>query len=473
MIPYGVLSIGLLSIPLFNGHLLAALIVFSVYLCFQISRFGLPSLDQAAMVWLASIMLFDIPSGRPYNEYTAWTETLGHYFFSSLAKAFSIPVPLTLFELGSFALVAGIWLRYRMSATAANRRILFVALILPGIAGLSALLGFLRGNDLALAVTQIRSLPTFTAWCLISYFLSRRLRNIRSIYRVVLFGAAWKAAMGLYVFYFVYGGELGSREYLIDHLSSLIMASALLMLLMRPVFFPGMNRLQLTLSALLFVWIAWPYWLNDRRASMLGLALGLFCLPFMLHQVKLIDLKRRVGAFLLPFALLTMAVGGIVLFSQTAVLDSLQAIIAGGERMDQPSYRALEDYNLLHGVQFSPLLGLGFGSRYPIMVLLPDISTSFDLFDAIPHNQVLYLWTFCGPLGMMALGLVMTLSLQASVRLCRSEVQGLKPYLGCISAVTLIGWFVFVFYDMGLLTGSALVMAGTFAGIALALDQRG
>ena len=472
LLPYAVLSLGLLTIPFLQGNPIGALAIFGIYLIVRLFRYGLPSLDHVALLLLASIFVFDIPSGRPYNDYTAITESIGYFLFSGLSKAYSIPIPLTMFEIASFTLVLGILFRYRLLQTRANVTILVIALSLPIVAGFSLALGVLRGNDLGLGITQTRLLPTFTAWCLISYFLARRPENIRHMFRIVLYGALWKATMGIYVYFVVYGATLGPFEYLIDHLSSLLLATALLMLVTRPIFFPNLSKTQLILSALMFVWIAIPYVLNDRRASFLGLGLALVLLPLVVHRLTLFDLRRRFGYFLLPAALLALA--GIALFiaASSDLRMMLQNVLSGSGGDNQPSYRALEDYNLLHGVQFSPFLGLGFGSRYPIMVYLPDISGVFELFDAIPHNQVLYLWTFCGPLGMTALGLVMSLSIQAAVRVCRQQALGLRPYLGFLCFATIVGWFVYIFFDMGLLTTSALVLAGSFIGIVVALDSR-
>ena len=64
------------------------------------------------------------------------------------------------------------------------------------------------------------------------------------------------------------------------------------------------------------------------------------------------------------------------------------------------SYRQIEDFNLMYAVKQFPIMGQGFGSRFESVIPLPDISFTYELFDAIPHNTLLFLWCFAGPLAL-------------------------------------------------------------------------
>jgi hypothetical protein len=97
-------------------------------------------------------------------------------------------------------------------------------------------------------------------------------------------------------------------------------------------------------------------------------------------------------------------------------------------------------------------------------VPLPDISFSFELFDAIPHNTLLYLWTFAGPLGiagLMTASCFMMLVLSRVGQLARSKRELLLAFLGLI---TVTQWGMYVSFDMGLLESRTSMLMGVFAG---------
>jgi O-antigen ligase len=163
-------------------------------------------------------------------------------------------------------------------------------------------------------------------------------------------------------------------------------------------------------------------------------------------------------------------VAGAILVSYKVVYSKAPAKL-GAQEFGQDvidvgnlDYRQIENYNLMIGVIERPLLGLGFGTRFPQAVPLPDISFSFELFDAIPHNTLLYLWTFAGPLGiagLMTASCFMMLVLSRVGQLARSKRELLLAFLGLI---TVTQWGMYVSFDMGLLESRTSMLMGVFAG---------
>jgi hypothetical protein len=236
-------------------------------------------------------------------------------------------------------------------------------------------------------------------WMVIGYYVGMQPILLQKAARILFWVCIWRSVYALYVFLVVYGGRMGMREYLIDHASSGFLALALGYAGFQA-FTQRENTRRLLAYGAAFALILWPYILNDRRTSFVGLMAALLLVPFILPKAIRLRLRST-------FRLAVLAV--VVLGSYKVVFSKAPANLGqqeqGGEVVDigNLDYRQIENYNLMIGVIERPLLGLGFGTRFPQAVPLPDISFSFELFDAIPHNTLLYLWTFAGPFGISAL----------------------------------------------------------------------
>ncbi|RYZ58288.1 MAG: hypothetical protein EOP07_07505 [Proteobacteria bacterium] len=67
---------------------------------------SLSVLEHMLLTLMTLALCLDSPSARAYNEHESWTEILGQYLFHGFKDLYSIPLPFTLFELLSFALLA-------------------------------------------------------------------------------------------------------------------------------------------------------------------------------------------------------------------------------------------------------------------------------------------------------------------------------------------------------------------------------
>ncbi|HET9238323.1 MAG TPA: O-antigen ligase family protein [Oligoflexus sp.] len=424
-------------------------------------RYQKPSMLPRAILILLGLALFlDIPAARAYNEHSAWTAKIGRLLFHGINEVYGIPLSFTLFEVLSYGLAGLIMIRW---GTQRSRLWLILALsafLVPLACAMGTVTGILRGNVLGLAFSQLHFVPMIPIWLVIGYYLGMQPIFLQKAVRILFWICIWRSVYALYVFLFVYGGRMGTREYLIDHASSGFLAMALGYAGFQA-FTQRENLRRLWAYGAAFALMLWPYILNDRRTSFVGLMAALLLVPFILP--KAIRLRLR-STFRLALAVAVVLVSYKVVFSKAPARLGQQEY--GEEVVDVGNldYRQIENYNLMIGVIERPLLGLGFGTRFPQAVPLPDISFSFELFDAIPHNTLLYLWTFAGPFGiagLMTASCFMMLVLSRVGQLARSKRELLLAFLGLI---TVTQWGMYVSFDMGLLESRTSMLMGVFAG---------
>ncbi len=465
-----VLGISLLLVPILQGDVLPSAAILSISIFVLLVSVRPLKLEFVILLLLTVAIVIDVPSGRPWYEHTAPTEQIGHIFFVALKKVIGAPIPLTLFEILSFLTVLIIYILYRQKRSPIAFMLIIVSFIIPLITVLATMHGVLRGNELALAITQIRAFPTFTAWSIIGYFLAKNMNDCKRAMQAIVYGSLYKAIYAVGVYYIAFGGTLDEREYLMDHISSFILAIAMAIVIGRVLFFKNVSIYYMMKQMGIFLTLLIPFILNDRRTAMLSMIVIVICFPFIISKIKVKKLILPL-MILIPITLVSIiGIFGFAFSSNSELARTLQSYISAAPQ-EELSYRTIENYNLLQGVRYKPLTGLGFGTTYPIHIYLPDISFVFKLFDAIPHNHVFYVWVFTGPLGMGALGMVMIMSIIASVRLSSSSEYGFYPYFGFVTFCTVISWLFFVFFDMGLLTTRTLVLSGLFIGISFNFNK--
>jgi hypothetical protein len=406
------------------------------------------------------LLVLDEERARAFTDHEAFTELLGAYLYTSVGGVRG-------YELVTLALVGFFAARdvsTRVWRTGRKR------LLLGSVGGLGAAvaaglaLGLARGHDVGLMAPQVRTLPLLLAWSFVGFALARRVGDFDAIFGAVTAAMVLKAAQGLWVYAVVLGGELGDREYLIDHLSSFFMVIAILYLAGRWLLGRRHGWHDAGLAGALAL-IGLPYLVNDRRASFLGVGLSAIVLLLPLRrQIRPRHLAGLALAALLAAALLAATWGmpgalGIPARTLASIID---------DQDGSNNYRKLENHNLYHEIMAAPLTGLGFGQRFRKDTPMPDISGIFPMWDVLPHNSLLGFWAFAGPLGAAALATFLAAFALVSSRLMRYGCARGR-LVGALLLVTLVTWSVFVVFDIGLQEIKPQVLLGLLFGMAVRL----
>jgi hypothetical protein len=129
-----------------------------------------------------------------------------------------------------------------------------------------------------------------------------------------------------------------------------------------------------------------------------------------------------------------------------------------------PSYRDLENANMFREISLAPLTGLGFGKEFDEVYPLPKISHVYPRYKMIPHNQLLFAWSYGGPLTVASLSLLFVTMIALAGRLIFDEDMVGYRYLGIFSLFFFIQFFSYVFGDLGLQSNRNLLLGGVLMG---------
>ncbi len=423
---------------------------------------------EAAFALFVGLSLgLDIPAAKAYNDHTAWTEMVGRFLFHGCKELFNVPIPFTPFEVITYGSVGILFLHFGWQRARYWLNLIFLSLLLPSACAFAAITGWMRGNSLPLAMTQLHFIPMLTAWMCLGYFVGTRPLLHARLCRILFWVCVWRSLYALFVFLVPYHGSMQDYEYLIDHSASIFLATGMAYGGVQ-MWFQRRHKLRVLGYAAAVGLMSMTHLLNDRRASLAGLSAAVLILPWImsdrLRRAILRPYKMGMG-----FAIVALVFASLKNNDQYSFVGALQTETLGAKAL---TYRHIENFNLLSGMIEQPLLGMGFGTRFPHILELPDITFAFELFDAIPHNSVYFLWAFGGPLGIASL---MTLScglLCIITRVGRAARYKSELLVAIIGLVVTCQWLMYVLFDMGLLDSRCLMMIGLFAGSLFPLYGR-
>lgn len=433
----------------------------------------MPDMTLVAGV-LFLFLVLDIPTNFPFYEFDPLTESLGNLLFEAASKIFGIPgMRFTGLEIITFSLV--LWLGFRnrrrewhnLAFSPTFQFAVFLAALIPFTGLLFTAIGAVKGNQPSLAITQIRVMPLITCWIYIGYVACRSYADTVLIMRAFVGAMVIKALQGIFAYFFIFEMVMGKREYIIEHLQSDYLATA--MFIVGAYFFAKHRRLPgwtILCTGLLFLV---PYILNDRRASFLGVAFSLILSPVILKKY----LQRRhvllagIGVLCtIVFVAGTWNVSGPVGF----LANTIKSIAFKDEDpAADPDYRDLENYNLYNAVMQNPITGLGFGKRFEMVAEMPDIGGIYQSYDLIPHNNSLFMWAYGGAFGMAALGTFIALSLALMIRLFRLGHDWRVLAFAFVGFTQIIRWAIYVYADIGLAEARTIAVIGLTVGTAISL----
>lgn len=427
----------------------------------------------AVVLILVPALTLDSPWGRAFNTTDPFTESLGTIFFSPLHTSLGLSgISITAFELVS--LILALSLAYRDLSKPGLHKITWPAALIifsiPLAVSIGMAVGLANSHPLSLMFTQVRSIASLPLWAYVGFRVIQEDHVLQHFLDVVLLCVAAKCIQALWIYRQDYSGSMGKWEFLVEHSFSEFIVSAGLWLLHRlwvyrskilMTFLPGIGLMLL---------FAYVFALNDRRASVVGAALSVAIIPFAAPR------QLRPSIFAATFAA-GLVVSGFLLAtwnSQGTIGRPAMAVksLISDDGDSSLDYRDAENANLLSAVADAPLTGMGFGTRFPIRVPMVNISSVYKDYDLIPHNTLLYLWAYGGPISMGLLALFGVFSLTTSIRYARSSSNFSGFFVGVFVGMLVIRWLVNTMADLGLTEVRYLMLVGLTTGGIVGLYYR-
>ncbi len=428
---------------------------------------------------VAAVMFFAIvldEKSYPFNEWTPVTEQLGPLFFDNFSELLPVPgLHLTPFEFLSFVLGLGFAFVLGRDEVANVLRsdrfrvVVALSLAIPVASFVSVLHGQLAGQSLSIALTQVRSLPIMGLWTYIGYVACREPRDVLTLGKVVVLGTLFKALQGWWAYVVEFGMEMGRREFLIEHLTSEHMVIAMVVVAL--VWYRCRRHLFHDLAAIAaLATIVVPYVLNERRASFIGVFLTLVFIP-VIYWRSIRKWHVGFGAMImicgLAFLGATWSASGPVGIPARTVQSLLEKDPSG-----ELDYRDVENFDHYSSIMEQPAAGMGFGARLKMAIDLTDISSVYPLYDVLPHNNILWLWSLGGPLMMGAFGVTIAFAVAVFLRLGRLTRDPTLVLLSFIGFGMVVRWLVYAYADLGFVFFRLTALLGLVIGMAIRYSHR-
>lgn len=227
---------------------------------------------------------------------------------------------------------------------------------------------------------------------------------------------------------------------------------------------PGSKRMVLLL-AIPFVLLG--YIAMQRRAAFVTLVVA-----FVLAAALLYKQNRRL--FWVGAPVLVIFSAGYVAacwnHQSTAALpaQAIKSVIAAqlASDKDQSSnnYRVRENRNINFTIHQHPLAGIGFGQKFSIVAPMPDISRTFEWWEYITHNSIMWMWMKTGIGGFFSMlcliGLAVGLGVRALEHLQRAELR----VVTVTATLYIVMHFIYACVDMSWDPKSA-VLVGAMMGV--------
>ena len=397
------------------------------------------------------VLILDNPGERPFPTLEPVTTIIGTWFFQPLQRLTDVPIPISAYELaavifGGYALIR-IFRRYLLGQADVSWVGCAAPLMLMTAWGM--FLGIARGGDIIDAIFQARSLPFFFLWGVAAWEYFRHEDQLWAHFITIGACATLKALQGIAVWYFAYHAGARDYRYVIDHFYSdafmhtAILAVALLML-------PSKKPLPLRMlfSVSVFAIVIFAAYINNRRTAYLGVAFSLPLIPVILAPNFC---KRYIKIF--AWALVAAGTCGAFMILRKAYIGTGSASITD----DSAFYRVQENLNLLELVREHPILGAGFGKPMPLLHEMASVADAYKQFALVPHNNMLFIWAFIGPLGIALFAsycqqaLAICVRYATDIRVGMSQANMRSKIIAFLVASQVIRWMLYVYADLGLI----------------------
>src|SRR5262249_9776798 len=129
-------------------------------------------------------------------------------------------------------------------------------------------------------------------------------------------------------------------------------------------------------------------------------------------------------------------------------------------------YREAESKCLMATIRLAPLQGYGYGKRMLHAVPIADISQSYEWWDLMAHNQILWVWMRVGTFGFAAFWLMVAAIIMQA---CRSTAElgssGQTPILPLFVLLVFSMLLIFAQLDLALCNYRSMLFAGVWAGV--------
>lgn len=334
--------------------------------------------------------------------------------------------------------------------------------------------GVQAGGDVKIALWGVRALILMFLAYVLTVSLVRRPEQVRVLFLLLVAGVSLKGLIGIWRFVVDFGGRITVEvdtgqpgNSLMAHEESFFFLIALFLAVLCRVY--GLPKRDQQFSLIAFAITVVPLLANQRRVAIAAFVLAALLLLVVLY---ITEPRRRsaILSLLLVCALATPAYGFAAWNSDSLVAMPVQAVKSqfAPDQRDASSdrYRDIENVNLRATARESPLLGIGFGRPMTQEQILPNLSSTYEWYLYLPHNNLLWLAMTTGLLGLSTFAWFIASAVLKTVAAIRPT--GSDPRLRALFVLSLLStamFLTFALYDQGLMSSRVCLFMGMQFGL--------
>lgn len=437
---------------------LAPLLLFIAHFCLKVvMKRDKPDQDILLGFVVFSFLIDDISQVAWGRNVDTITEALGAILFKSFGLS----------GMETFALLMTGWLILRKAPRLLREwseldffPILIVAFAVFITSFIAGFMGIMSGGSVNTMFIQLRFLHCLPLWVFIGFMIWRDREFTRKALKGITVAMVLKSFQALFVYSTNYTQFSQYEEYLVDHYFSAFAVITLVCL----VYYFFVQKTYLGRATILASMgaVALAFILNDRRTSYVAAAFAVGILP------TLVPL-RLVKKYFPHGTALGLAVGLFTAITWNmpepiGFIGGLYRSFGSETGVEEPSYRDLENANLLNAVTQSPLSGIGYGKEFDEVFPMPDISYVYERYRMIPHNLFLASWGFGGPATIGALSLLFATMIACAGSLLKKAREPHLFLLGVVSLFFFLQYLVYTFGDLGFQIQRNQMLGGLLLG---------
>jgi len=333
--------------------------------------------------------------------------------------------------------------------------------------------GMASGGDFKISLQEVRPQFYFLMTYLLAINTIKAPRDVNRLYWMMVLGIGLKGVLYTIRRYTLFAGVplpdggVGSHEeaFLFDCFEVLLMVFS----------FTGVQKRLRALMWFLLPFVIMGNLATNRRA---GTAAILMVFPVLLLSAYRVLPNRRkmIALFSLAVAILGPIYYVTFRHSNSMIAQPARAIASQFEANTRDAssnaYRDAENADLMATIKLAPVQGFGYGKRMMHVAVIADISTIYEWWDIITHNQVLWVWMRVGTFGMVAFWMMICAIVIHSGQTIRAEDANseIKAF-GIFTMLAICMLLFFGLLDLGFSNYRDMLLCGCWTGVMVAAPK--
>jgi hypothetical protein len=339
------------------------------------------------------------------------------------------------------------------------------ALIFLGFVIFGLIYGLGRGGNVNVGLWEARSifyLPVMLV--LVNNLLTKR-SHIITMMSMVVAALFIEGVIGVSYYFTTLKASPGIDPAVIMEHTAAIQMNSLFVFCIALWLYRGPIKTRL-LTLFLAMPVLFTYIMIQRRAAFLALLFALIGMAFLLYREKRMAFWIVVPAVTLVFGLYLVAFwnhSGSLGFAARAIRSQFAPQQASVRDQQSDQYRRIENYDIYYTIRQAPLMGVGFGKMFNMVIPLPDISF-FVWYQYITHNSIGWIWMKTGIGGFVAMLFLAGLAIMNGLRALFRMPDKIMRAVILTAVLYLLMHFTFAYVDMSW-DSQSMVYVGAMMGI--------